>query len=243
MILRNFKFKDTFTAANLFLSFYAVILVFENKFELASYIMLFNILILDIMDGIVARITKTGNAFGKEFDSVVDFVGSSIIVSFFIYYALKDTNFYLAIVCGFSVMFVGVLRDVRSRLESIKHAGYFVGLPRNIAMVFMLTFFNSILYQKMPFLTVPLIILVDVLQLSHIPFVGNNKDVLFIKAPRTKYYILAGIVFIGLLSCFGLFWNSVFVIMSCYMITPYFIADKAVWDDIAGQVAQRKKAV
>ncbi|HLD45205.1 MAG TPA: CDP-alcohol phosphatidyltransferase family protein [bacterium] len=232
--MKHFKFKDVFTLANLFLSFFSVILMFSGKFEEASYIILINILILDILDGLVARITKTGNDFGKYFDSITDFVGSSVIVSYFIFSALSPTNYYLALVCGFAFLLTGVMRDVRSRLETVAHKGFFIGLPRNLASVLIVALFNSHLFAKYPLSAVLYLGILCTMQLSYAPYVGNHKPTLF-AMPRVRNYLLVGIVYAGVHAYFGYFWDSMVTFMCGYLLSPYFLASPAVWEDIRRQ--------
>jgi len=237
--LKYFKFKDFFTSLNLFLSFYAVVLAFEGRFELGSYLLVFNVLVLDIVDGLVARLTKTGNEFGKHFDSITDFLGSSVVVSFFIYIALKNENIYIAIACAFLFLLVGVVREIQQRLENISHKGYFVGFPRNAAAILIVAFFNTTLYDLSPYILIPYLALLCFCQLSHIPYVGNDKKIL-LEHPRMKFYLLAALVYLAVNSYFGFFWNVILTYMCCFLLTPYFVTPREVWDGIKEQQSRLK---
>lgn len=233
----HFKFKDTFTVANLFLSFATVVLAFQNHLEWACYLFLINVLILDILDGLVARLTKTGNEFGKQLDSVVDFVGSSIMVSYLVYVALFKINTQVALACGFLLVLIGVLREVRSRIEPIVCKGFFIGLPRNTAAILLLTFLNTTLFDLLPWMAVPFIILLSYFQLSHAPFIGNDKRMLM-AIPRMKIYLILAVVVVGAYAYFGMFWNGICYILSVYLLTPYVLVKKEVWNDIRSQLAR-----
>lgn len=238
--LSYLKFKDTFTLANLFLSFFSVILVFQGHLQLASIFILINILVLDILDGWVARITKTGNEFGKQFDSVVDFVGSSIMVSFFVYVELIPFHAWVALLCGFVLVFVGVMREVRSRIEPIARHGYFVGFPRNAAVVLLVTFLNTSLFKMHAWTAVPYVALLAYFQLSHVPFIGNDKRMLM-AMPRMKFYLVTGTILVALAAFFGHFWNMICFILCFYLVSPYALVEKEVWDDIKTQLARLQK--
>jgi phosphatidylserine synthase len=205
--------------------------------EEASYLFLINVLILDILDGLIARLTKTGNLFGKEFDSVVDFAGSSIMISFLVYaYALK-INKETALACGFLLVLIGVLREVRSRLEPIVVKGYFIGLPRNAAAVLLITFFNTTIFSVWPWTAVPFIVLLSYFQLSHTPFIGNDKRMLM-AIPRMKLYLVLAVVVVSAYAYFRMFWNGICYILSVYLLTPYVLVKKDVWNDIKSQWAK-----
>src|SRR6187401_1746887 len=64
---------NLFTTAALFAGFYAVVQGMNQHFEDAA-IAIFIAMVLDGLDGRVARLTKTQSAFGAEFDSLSDMV-------------------------------------------------------------------------------------------------------------------------------------------------------------------------
>lgn len=59
------------TTASLFAGFYAIVAATQGKFEQAS-VAVFIAMILDGLDGRVARMTNTQSAFGAEYDSMSD---------------------------------------------------------------------------------------------------------------------------------------------------------------------------
>ena len=64
---------NLFTTGALFAGFYAIISAINGRFETAA-IAIFVAMILDGMDGRVARMTNTQSAFGAEYDSLADMV-------------------------------------------------------------------------------------------------------------------------------------------------------------------------
>ena len=64
---------NLFTTANLFAGFFAIVSAMNGKFELAA-IAVFVAMLLDGLDGRVARLTNTQSAFGAEYDSLSDMV-------------------------------------------------------------------------------------------------------------------------------------------------------------------------
>lgn len=235
--MRYLKFKDFFTMLNLFLAFYAVVLVFDGKIEIASYLILLNALVLDIIDGMVARITKTSNIFGKHFDSITDFFGSSMIIPFFLYFILKDYNRPFAIIVAFMPLVVGVLREIQNRIEDIKVKGYFIGFPRSSAGVVIIAFINTrlIVDLHLYWLVLPMTLYLCYTQLSHTPYVGNDKPMLM-KIPRMKFYLIACIPLLIGLSIAGYFWETVVVYMGIYLLSSHILIEQSVWDEIKRQV-------
>ncbi len=230
------KLKDLFTTLNLFLSFYSVILVFEGKFPEASILVFVNVMFLDLLDGWVARLTRTFNEFGKYFDSVTDFIGSSVIVCFFIYVAYKPVHPYLAVGLAFVPLFVGVIREITTRLEKIRCSTYFIGFPRNSAAIAIIAYLNSSLHTQFHWTAtgVALILAASGLQLTTIPFICNDKSEL--KLPlRIKIYLILAVVLQIILTAIGLFWDGILIWMVCYMISPFLVVEKEVWADIKRQ--------
>ena len=68
---------NLFTTAALFSGFYAVVASMNGKFEVAA-IAIFAAMILDGLDGRVARLTNTTSKFGAEYDSLADMVSFGV---------------------------------------------------------------------------------------------------------------------------------------------------------------------
>ena len=64
---------NLFTLAALFGGFYAIVMAMNGRFELAS-MGVFCAMVLDSLDGRVARMTNTQSAFGEQMDSLSDMV-------------------------------------------------------------------------------------------------------------------------------------------------------------------------
>lgn len=239
--MRYLRFKDVFTLLNLFLSFCAVLLLFEDKLPQASGLLVFNILVLDVVDGMVARATKTSNAFGKHLDSITDFFGSSMIVPFFLYCALKDHDKAFAVAVAFLPLLAGVLREIQGRLEDISVPGYFIGYPRNSAGLILIALINTTFVADFHWywLVSVFSLLLFWLQLSHAPFVGNDKSMLM-RMPRMKFYLSTGAVSLTALFLYGYFWEGVVFFMCFFLISPRVIVDKKIWDEVKTQLDEIK---
>jgi CDP-diacylglycerol--serine O-phosphatidyltransferase len=75
---------NLFTTAALFSGFYAMVAAINNRFEAAA-IAIFIAMILDGIDGRVARLTNTQSAFGAEYDSLSDLVCFGIAPALLMY--------------------------------------------------------------------------------------------------------------------------------------------------------------
>ena len=64
---------NLFTLAGLFGGFYAIVMAMNGRFDQAA-IGVFCAMVLDSLDGRVARMTNTQSAFGEQMDSLSDMV-------------------------------------------------------------------------------------------------------------------------------------------------------------------------
>ena len=64
---------NSFTAAALFAGFYAIVMAMGQRYDLAATA-IFAAMVLDSLDGRVARLTNTQSEFGAQFDSLSDMV-------------------------------------------------------------------------------------------------------------------------------------------------------------------------
>ena len=80
---------NLFTLAALFGGFYAIVMAMNGRFENAS-IGIFCAMVLDSLDGRVARMTNTTSAFGEQMDSLSDMVSFGAAPALIVYeWALK----------------------------------------------------------------------------------------------------------------------------------------------------------
>jgi CDP-diacylglycerol--serine O-phosphatidyltransferase len=131
-----------FTLANLFFGIWSLVLSTRGEFYRASwYIVIAGV--LDMLDGRVARMSKTGSRFGAELDSLVD------IVSFGVAPAVLIHQLVFAEPGGFTWLFsygfvtCAALRLARYNVGDAGHApsDAFQGLPSPAAGMTLATYF------------------------------------------------------------------------------------------------------
>ena len=81
---RIYLLPNAFTTANLFAGFYAIVQAMNDNFEAAA-IAIFVAMVLDSLDGRVARMTNTQSAFGEQYDSMSDMVSFGAAPALVIY--------------------------------------------------------------------------------------------------------------------------------------------------------------
>lgn len=81
---RIYLLPNALTTAALFCGFYAIVQAMNQHFEQAA-IAIFVAMVLDSLDGRVARMTNTESAFGEMFDSLSDMVSFGVAPALIIY--------------------------------------------------------------------------------------------------------------------------------------------------------------
>lgn len=120
---------NLFTTAGLFAGFYAIIAAIRGDFESAA-IAIFIAMIMDGLDGRIARMTNTQSDFGAEYDSLADMVSFGLAPALVVYqWALLDTG-KLGWMMAFIYAACGALRLARFNTQiGIQDKRYFQGLP------------------------------------------------------------------------------------------------------------------
>ena len=73
-----------FTTGNVFCGFYSFIAALNENYNLAAWAIILAIL-FDILDGRIARMTKTTSAFGMQYDSLADVISFGMAPAFLCY--------------------------------------------------------------------------------------------------------------------------------------------------------------
>ncbi|MCU7881283.1 MAG: CDP-diacylglycerol--serine O-phosphatidyltransferase [Candidatus Thiodiazotropha sp. (ex Lucinoma aequizonata)] len=124
-----YLWPNLITTAALFAGFYAILAAVNSKFEVAS-VAIFVAMLLDGLDGRVARMTKSQSAFGAEYDSLSDMVSFGLAPALVIYmWALSDLG-KLGWLAAFIYTACGALRLARFNTQvGIVDKKFFQGLP------------------------------------------------------------------------------------------------------------------
>lgn len=120
---------NLFTTAALFAGFYAIVQAMNQRFEVAA-VAIFVAMVLDGLDGRVARLTRTQSAFGAEYDSLSDMVSFGAAPALVVYeWALKDMGKF-GWIAAFIYCAGAALRLARFNTNiDVVDKRYFQGLP------------------------------------------------------------------------------------------------------------------
>jgi CDP-diacylglycerol---serine O-phosphatidyltransferase len=169
---------SAFTLGNLFFGLFAMVAAARGDFQWAGWCIVFAA-ILDMLDGRIARFTRTGSRFGAELDSLVDAISFGVAPAFILYH-LSFADQTWAWILSFVYVTAAVVRLARFNVEQGGEAKKsFHGLPSPTAGMIIATIY--------PFFTAPgvarftgglpptqtlgvILIVVALLMVSHVPY-------------------------------------------------------------------------
>jgi len=174
---------SAFTLGNLFFGIYAMVSVSRGDFQWAGWCITIAG-ILDLLDGRVARLTRTGSAFGAQLDSLVDAISFGVApgyVMFALFFADAEWSWVLSFVYITAV----VVRLARFNMEQGGEARrQYHGLPSTAAGMalasfspFSQTLFFSSYLRDLPWQQIMAVgmVLLSVLMVSHVPYSKVSK--------------------------------------------------------------------
>ncbi len=178
---------NLFTLAGLFGGFYAIVMAINGRFDLAA-IGIFCAMVLDSLDGRVARMTNTQSAFGEQMDSLSDMVSFGAAPALIAYvWALKDLGRW-GWIAAFVYCACAALRLARFNVNTgVVDKRYFQGLPSPAAaaliagFIWLMTEFgfkgaDALWGVAIPWITFVLALYAGLTMVTNVPFY-SFKDV------------------------------------------------------------------
>lgn len=173
-----------FTSGNLFFGIWSVIEASRGNFTHAAWFIVVAGC-MDMLDGRIARMSRTGTAFGAELDSLVDAISFGVAPALLLYFHTFKGGDWSWLLC-FLYILAAVLRLARFNVEQAGHAkSQFFGLPSPAAGMTLATyypfsqtdFFHRYLAGLWPWNTAIalLVVMVSLLMMSHVPYPAVPK--------------------------------------------------------------------
>ena len=173
---------NLFTLAALFAGFFAIVQAMNQRFELSA-IAIFAAMVLDGMDGRVARLTNTQSAFGEQFDSLSDMTSFGVAPALVMYeWALSGLGRW-----GWAAAFVycagAALRLARFNANlGVVDKRFFQGLPSPAAAALIAGFVWLAIDNKfhikdawMPWVALAITVYAGLSMVSSAPFYSGKK--------------------------------------------------------------------
>ncbi len=193
-----FLLPNLITTGSLFAGFYAIVAAIDGRFLPAAWA-IFVSLVLDGLDGRIARITKSTSGFGVQYDSLADLVAFGVAPGILVYlWALKPYHQF-GWVAAFLFVVCGALRLARFNVQQgSMDPRYFNGLPIPAAAMLIATsiaFYYEIgewAPDKHIYILVMIYVL-SFLMVSNVKYVSFKKMDMFRRHP---FHTLVGAVLI-----------------------------------------------
>lgn len=196
---------NLFTTAAFFSGFYAIVAATNDKFEQAAIAVLIA-MILDGVDGRVARMTNTQSEFGAEYDSLADLASFGLAPALVMYEwslsSMRDISWQLGKLGWLAAFIYAVAAALRLARFNTKASStdkrYFQGLPSPsaaaviVGMVWV-CFDAGIEGANVVHLAWPLTVITGVLMVSKIPYY-SFKDVDF--QNRVPFFVILVVVLV-----------------------------------------------
>ena len=226
-----------FTGANLGIGFLSVIYSINEQFTAAAWAILASI-IMDMVDGRIARLTNTTSRFGLEFDSLSDLISFGVAPAILMYQMLLSGMKGPGIAIALFYVMAGALRLARFNVKAQdgEASTEFSGLPIPAAAGMLASLVLSyqlfldgqevtvktipLIMKKMPFFfhMLPLIvIIISMLMISTVPYQAFKK----FKAGRPKSLHLISLFLVTILFIVTYPQNSIFIIFLAYLLSGF----------------------
>ena len=183
------------TTASLFCGFYSIIASFQEKFVISA-ITILAALVLDGMDGRIARMTNTSSKFGAEFDSLSDLVAFGVAPALLAYNWAMSFYGKWGWIAAFLFVVCGALRLARYNIQiGIIESKVFNGLPIPAAASVIATtvlFYDYVGVEGKfynPYLLV-FVALLSVLMVSSIKYYSFKDMKLLVRKPFMSFFLL-----------------------------------------------------
>ena len=146
-------FANSLTILSLVCGFVSIIFSLESHFTFASWAIVLSV-ILDGLDGQIARKNSTPSEFGKELDSLVDVVSFGIAPSVLGYTFIYRSFHLWSTLALFFYLFCSVMRLAKYNITpKEKLSSYFYGLPTTVSGGVVASFI--LMYRKKEYLSLP----------------------------------------------------------------------------------------
>ena len=177
---------NAFTTAALFCGFYAIVMAMNQRFEHATWA-IFIAMVLDALDGRVARLTNTQSEFGAQYDSLSDMVSFGAAPALVIYeWSLRDLG-KLGWIAAFVYCAAAACRLARFNTNiEVVDKRYFQGLPSPAAAALVAGYILmmsdlGISGMQMPWVSAGIALFAGLTMVTNVPFY-SFKDVNFRKS-------------------------------------------------------------
>ncbi|MDR1474577.1 MAG: CDP-diacylglycerol--serine O-phosphatidyltransferase [Endomicrobium sp.] len=224
------------TCGNMSCGYLSILSSIDGDFTRAAWFLVFAIA-FDMVDGRVARLTKTTSEFGVQLDSFSDLISFGLAPSIMMYHLVLNSMGKVGMAIAILFVLCGALRLAKFNVQSqdgVVHSS-FMGLPTPASAGLLLSFVLSyelfadpgqslsfktipVLMKNMPifFETMPVVmVILSLLMVSNVPYYSFKK--MKLSKPKTFRLFVLVVLLLFLMIVFPQ--NIIFVLFSLYIFS------------------------
>ncbi|MCX5781243.1 MAG: CDP-diacylglycerol--serine O-phosphatidyltransferase [Elusimicrobia bacterium] len=223
------------TAVNISAGFISIIFSIQNSFAAAAWAIIVA-MVMDILDGRIARMAKATSRFGIEFDSLADLVSFGVAPAILMYKMILHGLNNPGIAIALFYVLAGALRLARFNVKTMEEEtpADYIGLPIPAAAAILASFALSyelfeisnevpvnmipIVSDRMPFffkISPILMVFISVLMVSNVPYASFKK----FKADRPKSLQIIIFTVIAIMMIIIYPQNTFFILFVGYLLS------------------------
>ncbi len=212
---------NLFTTMNMFCGFLSIVNADQGDYNRAAWFII-TASVFDMLDGLMARLTKSSSELGVELDSLSDIVSFGVAPSFLIYSAYLYQFETIGIIISSLLMIAGGFRLARFNIQLIGFdKEYFKGLPIPASAItvssFLITYYEKPTGFSEPYSSyiIPLVLVLSFLMVSRIKYDTLPKFTVteIKKKPFHIAFVLTAVVLLVYTKGKALFYIFVFIIL------------------------------
>ena len=211
-----------FTVLNMFCGFLAILQTAKGEYRMAAWLIILAAL-CDVLDGAMARLTKSYSNFGVEFDSLSDVISFGAAPSILVYYIYLQSLEGIGLLISSMPMVLGATRLARFNSQLTGYdKDYFKGLPiPSTALVicsYVLKYYNppvgfSDFHIK---LLVPMVVMLSLLMVSTIKYDNVPR---FTRRGLTQHPLRFGLGLVAVTAIILTQGDALFPVFAFYLAT------------------------
>jgi CDP-diacylglycerol--serine O-phosphatidyltransferase len=165
-----------FTILNIFCGFRSLLQTADGDFSLAAWFIILAAM-FDVLDGLMARITRSSSDFGVELDSLSDVVSFGVAPAFLVYRSALSTQGGMGMLVSAMPMIFGAIRLARFNAQLVGYdKEYFKGLPIPASAMLIAAYVLAFYQENIGFqslensLLMPIVVIVSFLMVSTVKY-------------------------------------------------------------------------
>ena len=204
------------------LGVFGIFFAFQSQFRFSALLLVICV-VLDAIDGSIARRLNATTVFGSRLDTIADFISFGILPSTVIFVYLNTISTWLALCLAFIYGAATIFRLIR--FSSKGHSDYFDGIPSPFAASIVMFSNISVLFHSVP-IFISIVVFMSLLMVSKLPYphrhmAAKRRFLRFVQFPAFIFTLLSIAMLIRGQSDVNFYVYDILVMIFClYILSP-----------------------